>query len=175
MHRRIFFLLAVGALAVTVIVVGPAVGRAPGPKTHEPHLVRALGNESFEANTLIQATFRFSPERSFPHTGERLRWVDRDSVEEPHTITIVRRGQLPTSLDEVFDCQPCNDALGQHFSTDPPSLRVDVGQPGLDQPGDSLLLLPGTSIGAVVSAPAGTNLRYLCSIHPWMQGKIVVG
>jgi len=26
----------------------------------------------------------------------------------------------------------------------------------------------------VISAPAGTTLYYMCAVHPWMQGKIVV-
>jgi hypothetical protein len=25
-----------------------------------------------------------------------------------------------------------------------------------------------------VSAPAGTTLHFICGMHPWMQGKIVV-
>jgi plastocyanin len=41
-------------------------------------------------------------------------------------------------------------------------------------PGDSLFQAPGKNVSAVVSAPAGTTLYYLCAIHPWMQGKIVV-
>jgi len=54
-------------------------------------------------------------------------------------------------------------------------VRVNVGQPGLDQPGDSLLILDGQTIGATISASAGTNLFYLCAIHPWMQGQLRVG
>jgi hypothetical protein len=52
---------------------------------------------------------------------------------------------------------------------------VNVGAPGLDQPGDSLLFFPGESISAEVSAAAGTTLSYLCAIHPWMIGSITVG
>ncbi|MGI8421234.1 MAG: cupredoxin domain-containing protein [Gaiellaceae bacterium] len=28
--------------------------------------------------------------------------------------------------------------------------------------------------GSPVSAPAGTTLYFLCAVHPWMQGKIIV-
>ena len=46
---------------------------------------------------------------------------------------------------------------------------------GLDVAGDSLLVdADNQSIRARVTAPAGTTLRYLCAIHSWMQGKLVV-
>jgi hypothetical protein len=52
---------------------------------------------------------------------------------------------------------------------------VNAGGTELDQPGDSLLLFPGESISAEVSAAAGTTVSYVCAIHPLMQGSITVG
>jgi len=176
-RRKPYVATAALVLAITSIAAGTtgsAADRATTDRTHDPLRVLVLGNETFEPNVLIQATLRFAPERSYPHTGERVRWVDEDASEDPHTITIVRRSQLPREIGEVFACAACNEALEAHFSTDPPTFRVNVGAAGLDQPGDSLLLLPGESIGAQVSAPAGTNLSFLCAIHPWMQGRLVV-
>ena len=176
MHRRNLVLMAATiVLTVSTVIVGTAGGVSSAPQTHEPNLVRILGSETFEANALIQATFRFSPESFFPHSGERVRWSDQDTADDPHTVTIVRRSQVPSSAEEVFNCGPCNRALDAHFSSNPPTLRVNVGNPGLDSPGDSLLLLPGQSISAAVSAPSGTTLHYVCAIHPWMQGSLVVG
>lgn len=176
MYRRALAILSTAIVfIVPTVTTGSTAGGSPEPASHESNLVRVLGTQTFEANTLIQATFRFSPERLFPHSGEGVRWIDQDKVEEPHTITVVRRSQLPTSIPEVFGCEVCNDALAAHFSSDPPRVRVNVGDPGLDQPGDSLLLLPDGSIGAQVSADPGTNLYYLCAIHSWMQGKLTVG
>jgi hypothetical protein len=41
--------------------------------------------------------------------------------------------------------------------------------------GDSLLVdADHPVIKARVSAPAGTTLRFICAIHPWMQGKLIV-
>ena len=171
--------LAMASTAILLIAPsissGTAAGGAPGPRNHDPQLVRLLGRETFEANTMISATFRFSPERMFPHTGERVAWLDQDHVPDPHTITVVRRSQLPTSLAEAFNCDACNAALDEHFGAGSPVTRVNAGLPGLDQPGDSLLLLDGERIGAMISAPSGTHLFYLCAIHPWMQGKLRVG
>jgi hypothetical protein len=82
---------------------------------------------------------------------------------------------IPTDVEEVFGCQapgePCGDALAAHVGGGP---LIDVGSPGLDAPGDSLLFFAGESASATISAPAGSTLFYLCAIHPWMQGSIIV-
>jgi hypothetical protein len=173
-RRKLAISFAFAAAAVIATSVSPAGGQ---PRSHElPHIVAAKGTEDFEANALIYSTFRFDPGIVRAHTGERLRLIDQDrSAEAPHSLTLVRRADLPESIGEVFGCEACNEALGQHFATDPPTLRIDVGDPGLDVPGDSLLIFPGQSRGATVSAEANTNLWFLCSFHPWMQGRIAVG
>ena len=53
---------------------------------------------------------------------------------------------------------------------------IDKGQSGLDTVGDSIAIQPGAhkTISATVSAPSGTRLYFVCAVHPWMQGKIVV-
>ena len=52
---------------------------------------------------------------------------------------------------------------------------VNVGRPGLDQPGDSLLIDAEQPVTrARVTADPGTTLHFICAIHPWMQGKLKV-
>jgi hypothetical protein len=84
-------------------------------------------------------------------------------------------------FSRLFACQKpggvCANALAAHFpngQNGPPVLTVNVGAPGLNQTGDSLLMLPGQSIQGQVTAAKGTELYYLCALHPWMQGEIVV-
>ena len=175
MHRKGFAILSTAIVFLASMAMVSIAGGAPTPRGHDPNLVRLLGRETFEANALVTSTFRFSPEREFLHTGERVRWIDQDHVPDPHTMTVVRKSQLPTSFAEAFACEPCNDALDAHFGTTPPTTRVDVGASGFGQPGDSLLILDGASIGATVSAPAGTSVFYVCALHPWMQGSLRVG
>jgi plastocyanin len=139
-------------------------------------IIAARGGESFVPNALIQSTFRFSPGQVDADSGQILTWVDEDrSAEEPHTVTLVDEADLPTDVEEVFGCQapgePCGDALAAHVGGGP---VIDVGSPGLDAPGDSLLFFAGESVSATISAPAGSTLYYLCAIHPWMQGSIIV-
>jgi hypothetical protein len=102
--------------------------------------------------------------------------VDEDrATEEPHTVTLIDETDLPTDVEEVFGCQapgePCGEALAAHFGGGP---MIDVGTPGLDAPGDSLLFFADGSISGMISAPAGSTLFYLCAIHPWMHGSIIV-
>jgi hypothetical protein len=53
---------------------------------------------------------------------------------------------------------------------------VDKGQPGLDEPGDSIAIegMKHMSVSIKVTAPAGTTLYFICAVHPWMQGEIKV-
>jgi len=49
----------------------------------------------------------------------------------------------------------------------------------LDAPGDSVVVPPPglglpLSVSAIVTAPAGSELSYICAFHPWMQGTIHV-
>jgi plastocyanin len=173
------------AIVASVVVVGTTVGagialagggRTPAAPIGGGGAVSIRGAETFEPNALIQATFRFSPEKAVVDSGQQLRWVDRDKSEEPHTVTIVQRGDLPRDAEEVFSCRVCNQALRAHFGGGQLQRKVDPdGDNGLDQPGDSLLLFDGQDISRQVTASSGSKLYYLCAIHPWMQGKIVVG
>lgn len=161
--------ILIGALVLAVVA---GVGAAASPGT-----VAVRGGEQFVPNALIQSTFRFSPGMVSADTGQTLTWVDEDNVaDEPHTVTLVDEADLPTDVEEVFECQapgePCGDALAAHFGGAP---VIDVGSPGLDSPGDSLWFFADGSVSGTISAPAGSTLFYLCALHPWMQGSITVG
>ena len=46
---------------------------------------------------------------------------------------------------------------------------------GFNEPGDLLLFFSGQqSISADLTAEPGTTVKYLCAVHPWMQGTIRV-
>ena len=138
--------------------------------------VRTMGDERVIPNAMVQATLRFTPGMIKVSSGEDLTWTHDDNTTEPHTITVVEAFPEPT-LDAIFGCgapdQPCGIALAAHMAGGFNPV-VNVGAPGLDVPGDSLFLFDDASVTATVSAPAGTTLEYLCAIHPWMQGEIVV-
>jgi plastocyanin len=138
--------------------------------------VRTTGDERVVPNAMVQATLRFTPGMIKVASGEEVTWTHDDNTTAPHTVTIVEEFPEAT-LDAIFGCgapgEPCEVALTAHFAGGFNPV-VEAGGPGLDAPGDSLFFFDDTSVTATVSAPSGTTLRYLCAIHPWMQGEIVV-
>ena len=140
-----------------------------------PGVIKTGGGEMFVANALVQSTLKFIPGPARVASGGTLTWVSADRTGEPHTISIVDQGDLPTSIEEVFECSVCQEIFEGHFAGGGFNPVVDVGLPGLDTRLDSLFLEPGGQVSAEVSAPSGTTLYYLCAIHPWMQGSISVG
>jgi plastocyanin len=138
-------------------------------------VVRVRGNNFLEPNRFIKNTFHFDPGRVSVQRGEDIKFADVAAAKEPHTITLVKRGQLPGTVEEAFSCRPCGRALQRHGR--PPKKVVEDDrdrETGLDAPGDSRWLPPGGKIRPTVTARAGTTLYYLCAIHPWMQGRIDV-
>ena len=180
MSRRTLFVLAT-AVVVTATTVGAGMALAGEDATPRGPVggggaIQTRGAERIEPNELIYSTFRFSPEKAVVDSGQQLRWVHNDQGEDPHTATIVEHSDLPTDFAETFNCRVCNQALRAHFAGGALKRKVDVnGDGGLSKPGDSLLFFPGQDISTQVTARPGTKLFYLCAIHPWMQGKIVVG
>lgn len=179
MSKRTLFVLAT-AVVLTASTVGAGMALAGGdPAPSGPvgggGAIQTRGTERIEQNELIYSTFHFSPEKAVVDSGQQLRWVHNDQADEPHTATIVAHADLPTDFMSTFSCRVCNQALKEHFAGGALTRKVDVdGDGGLSEPGDSLLFFPGGDISRQVTAPSGTKLYYLCAIHPWMQGKIVV-
>jgi plastocyanin len=164
--RKLVILVAVLVLGLTTTIAVGAV---------EKRDVRIAGDEQFLANRLIESNFRFVHGDLTVESGQSVTW--RNTTDDEHTITLVPEADVPEDFDEVFECRDpggvCRAALDAHFGTDPPTEVINVGAAGLDTPGDSLLIEEG-SVTAVISAPAGTDLYYICSVHPWMQGEIEV-
>jgi len=166
MRRFLFPTAAVAAVVLATNVVLAAADRG----------VRTTGDERVVPNAMVQATLRFTPGMIKVASGEDVTWTHDDNTTAPHTVTIVEEFPEAT-LEAIFGCgapgEPCDVALTAHFAGGFNPV-VEAGVPGLDAPGDSLFFFDDSSVTATVSAPAGTTLRYLCAIHPWMQGDIVV-
>ncbi|HEX2413177.1 MAG TPA: hypothetical protein VHJ39_18585 [Solirubrobacteraceae bacterium] len=172
MPRRITVLLAaLATVALCAVAVGSA-GAAPATKR-----LKIVGKLTFNAGQSVKDTQRFAPRNLTVSPGDKVVLRNKSKTPDPHTISLVRKRQLPDS----FECPAC-DAIFQAHGEDPntgepANVVVDVGDPGFDQPGDSIFIPPGPAGKKTtfeVSADAGTNLFYLCGIHPWMQGKLRV-
>lgn len=160
--------------AAAVLLVAGGTAAAAGAAT-----VRTRGGPEFSQNQYIRDTVRFVPGAITVRPNERVTWIDSDRSPDPHTVTVVRRREVPDRVGEVFQCRACQLANAHLADPNDPSsdlarTRVNVGAPGLNTRGDSLFLAPRGRISARVTAAVGSTLYYLCAIHPWMQGSIRV-
>ena len=124
--------------------------------------------------------------------GQTLRIRNLADVREggPHTFTLVASNVLPKSRKAMKDCftpgKVCMFAgIAHEFDEQTETVGkplVEAGQPGWDKrfsrtvkTGDSWYSeKKGEVSERIVSARAGTLLRYMCVVHPEMQGKIKV-
>ena len=164
MKRLAALLAATGLIVVTTVVASSA---ARSPKT-----IKAIGRNSFLRNALIQSTFRFAQDRVVVATNETIKFTSASAGPEPHTLTIIPKSLRPNNVGDVFGCRYCQKVLRRHSSTH--SHRLNAGAAGLNQRGDSLFAAAHKSISAKVTAPKGSTLYFVCAVHPWMQGKILV-
>jgi plastocyanin len=169
--KRLAIVLAVGALAALGSV--PA-GYANDAKKHVT--IKTRGKNGVRINEIFFSTLRFKPGEVNVKSGGRVTLLHADETQDPHTLTIVRKRELPTTVDEVFQCEACAVAEG-HFAGGAPDPVLEDdrdSERGLDGRGDSLLVFAGQHITRKVTARAGRTLSFLCAIHPWMQGRINV-
>jgi plastocyanin len=169
MSRRISILLgAAVALGAT------SAGATADSKTPTKQKLAIVGHSAFKVNQLAFDNQRFSKAKVSIRSGGTINLVNRARTEDPHTISLVKKSQLPTS----FDCEVCGEIFDAHGAGQPngelANPVVDVGAPGYDQPGDSTFVAPHARVSFKVTAPAGTTLHFMCAIHPWMQGRIKV-
>ena len=170
-RRKTVALVATAALGVSALGVGAA-----GAATKK-NRIDIAGGTSMTAGESITDDQHFTPQDLSVKSGATVKLVNKAKTEDPHTISLVKKSDLPKTAAQAFNCDACNAVLGSHAPNDqgvPGMPVVDVGQPGYDQPGDSTFVAPKAKISFKVTAKKGASLYYLCAIHPWMQGKIKV-
>ena len=123
--------------------------------------------------------------------GEKLRIVNNTSVRKvgPHTFSLAKQSVLPDSPKEFRACfspgKVCMDIATAHkFNPKTEKVAkpvVNVGAKGWNKSftkkskGDSWYTeTKGESHARKVTASVGSTLRFICAIHPDMQGKIKV-
>lgn len=108
----------------------------------------------------------------------------------PHTFTLVAANVVPRSRKAMQQCFTPGKicligAMAHEFDEKTEKIGlplVEAGKPGWDRrfsrkvkQGDSWYTeKKGGQVEQVVSAPAGTVLRFMCIVHPEMHGKIKV-
>jgi plastocyanin len=170
--KKFIALLATGAVAVAAALAGPA-----GAQNANTIVVK--GGTVFKPGKAIIDNMRFAPMSREVKSGKTLKIDNRTKA--PHTLSIVKKSDLPKTAAQMekFYESPLMGEFMQAHEVDPTNedappgkLLVNVGPEGFDQPGDSQFFMEDVSIK--VTAKKGTNLSYVCLLHPWMQGTLRV-
>ena len=168
--------VALAALCASVVAAVPAQAQAPRQAKLE-----IVGRTTMQPGQFIKDNQRFTPDNLKVRSGGTVRLTNRAKTEDPHTLSLVKRSDLPRTAAQAFECEACGAFFGAHQVNEETGEigmpLVNVGAAGFDQPGDSIFVPPAGAGGPVtfnISAAKGTTLFYLCAIHPWMQGKFRV-
>lgn len=172
--------LVVAVLGVALLALGgSALGAGKGPAKAK---IVIKGGESFKPNAYIKDTMHFLAGTVAVRSGATVTLTNATADE--HTLSIVKAGQLPRTVNQIENCSVCGEIAKSHGvnptappSGPPPIPLVNVGAAGFDKPGDSIVIGPkghGSQVTFKVTAPAGTTLSFMCAIHPWMQGRFLV-
>ena len=181
MHK----ILAAGAAALALALAGP-VSAATGPPPKQA-TVRAVQTLQVKINRFVRDGLRWQRDTYIVRSGGTVKLINDAPDEGPHTFTFVKRTDLPRTPKQILgSCKIC-ETLGQAHGADPNTegppkfafLENGVGQdtaPNFDQPGDSAVVdaTKGASLTLPVTAKKGTTHYFMCLIHPWMQGKLLV-
>ena len=169
---------ASAVVAIAALVALGLVGISDSAESRD-RTVRTEGAEQFVPNAKVMATLRFTPGHIMVNSGDELTLEHSDRTPDPHTLSIVDADEVPSDVGAVFNCGAdgtvCDDVF-QLFPMGPPPPFINgpgTG-PGIDGRLDTLFVEPGSSASAIVTAAPGTTLHFICAIHAWMQGEIVV-
>jgi plastocyanin len=167
--------------AVSLALVGSALGAGGSGPAKAKIVVK--GSASFKPNAYIKDAVHFVSGTVVIRSGGTVT-VTNDSP-DPHTLSIVKKSQLPRTIKQVENCSVCGAIAKSHgvnpegppTEGPPPVPVVNAGAAGFNAPGDSIAIGPkgpGGHVTFKVTARPGTTLNFMCAVHPWMQGRFLV-
>jgi plastocyanin len=172
-RRRLFRALALVPVVGAIAAV-PALAASSSPSKATLHTV---GKTTFKVNQYIQDGSHFDLNVVKIKSGGTLTIADRSG--EDHTFSLVAKKDVPKTLNQIGNCNICNQIAADHGvtgeNTPPTTLVVDKGKAGFDEAGDSAVVPARKKVKVKITAAKGTTLHYICIIHPWMQGTVQVG
>lgn len=154
----------------------------------------ASGDEANPENTVYikdgKKGLRFVAPK-FIYAGEELTVLNTTNPHKvgPHTFSLVEESLIPKTRKARQRCftpkHICMAIAHWHGVKGNGPVKQNpakAGEPGWDtegnltEKGDSWFTgeKPKATITQVVSAPGGTDITFMCAIHPWMHGSIEV-
>jgi hypothetical protein len=90
-------LAGAASLCASAIAIAPAVAQAPRLAK-----LKIVGSLQLKPGQFVKDDQRFAPRDATVRSGGRVRLRNRADTEDPHTISLVRRADLPRTPDTVF-------------------------------------------------------------------------
>jgi len=175
---------AIAAVATAVAVLSPALatGKGPGPT---PNTVYIEGSRSEPLKFVAPETIV---------NGEELTIVNKTNPKKvgPHTFAMIEPSLIPKTKEERKKCFPggvCGTIakwLGVTGPHDPVSTNpAKAGKPGWSTEGSKTKTgdtwftgsKPGREFTQQVNvdtSEGAVTIHFMCAIHPWMHGEIIV-
>jgi plastocyanin len=178
--RRTALAVALVAGTTTVAAAGPAGADGPAAR------VTTYENFRYEPGPGggLVLDWGYAPAHITVPRGSVVTFQNTSGAQsgEPHTVSVVSYAHVPKTIDAILNCGApgtvCASILTSHDpdgDQEPPFVKaVNRGREGLNQEGDSRLLLPGERAYTRITAASGTTVHYICAIHAWMQATITV-
>jgi plastocyanin len=186
LHRNKYALCVLACLVAAGTWATFAFGSSSGAPNSATVVAKDNG-VSISPNKYMRDNMFFSPGTVTVKSGGTITFkFDKPGSMEPHTMTILHQSDLPKTGAQAENCKPCERYATPHLKNPkaPPDQNnpivhwtLNKGNPGFDTVGDSVAIQePGKhkSVTITVTAKPGTTLYFVCAVHPWMQGKIVV-
>jgi hypothetical protein len=181
-HRK----LVAGVATLSLVAGGAGAALAAGGKAPSRANVVAVSSTKVKVNRYVQEGIRWKKDVYTIRSGGTLRIVNNAPDTGPHTFTVLKKSDMPTTPRGILNCGICNK-LGQAHGADPNSeappkfLYLENGKgsataPNVDRAGDSAFIdaRKGASATLKVTAKKGATLRFICLVHPWMQARVLV-
>jgi plastocyanin len=142
------------------------------------------GGSSFKPNKYLQLNDAYVPGTIAIASGGTITIKNTDT--DGHSLSLVKKSDVPRTIQQVNNCLVCGPLFQAHGinpngpppTGPPPHPVVNVGAPGFDKPGDSILVAPkgrpSSKVSFKVTAKRGSTLYFICILHPWMEGKLLV-
>jgi hypothetical protein len=178
--------LLVGLVTLGLVAGGSAAALA---STSAPKhaTINAVTSSAVKINRYIQDGTRWQKDVYHVKSGGTITIVNLASSDGPHTFSVVKKSQLPRTVNQINNCKICGtifQELGasQNSNALPTFLYAKNGKGtntpiDVNQSGDTAVVLPFQKFAVTlkVTAKPGTTLYFMCAIHPWMQAKLIVG
>jgi hypothetical protein len=179
MSRRFVYTLFWALTLVVVLATMASAFAGTAARARKQVKIKAVCHDALKPNRFFKEGCRWGRDRYKIRSGGTVTLDNRS--DEPHTFSLVRASQVPSTLKKAGKCFDttgvCTQLANAHGNSDngpPPNPLLNQGAPGFDVPGDSIFFAPKSKTKIQITAKRGAKLHFICILHPQMQAVLAV-